>query len=248
MNTRDNILKELAEVSPLLVKLDKAGVYSVPIFYFETLSDKVLSKINNETESRLKLVTNNPMNVPNGYFENFADRVLNRVRETEGANNEVEQELSEIAPVLNTINKQTLYKVPEGYFSAFSIKTPVVEQTKAKAKVVSINFGRKLMRYAAAAIITTIIAISAYLFIGNKSTNYTSTNNSNITSEVKKLSDQEIMDYLNTRSNSPNVTKVYSDGSKQDPDLNKKIQQMSDEEIKQYLNENSDPGDIEVDI
>jgi hypothetical protein len=243
MDNSNYILQELREISPLLSKITKAGVYKVPDSYFENLAFTVLNKVNSEEEHQFS--RGNPMRVPEGYFENFSNTIFQKIYSGKGGVNEVEQELSEVAPLLLNISKQPVYRVPENFFQFFQVKPSGI--TKEKAKVVSLTFGRKLMRYAAAAIITTIIAISAYLFIDKSSGKYSSSR-TNISSQVKNLSDEEIIDYLNTHSNSSNVTKVYDENAKQDPELNKRLKQMSDEEIKQYLDENSEPGEIQVDI
>jgi hypothetical protein len=245
MDNRNYILQELSEISPSLTKISKTEVYAVPESYFENLATIILSKVGVIKDEEFEFPKDNPMKVPEGYFDNFSNQVLQKIFNDKPKVNQIEQELNEIAPLLNKISKQPVYKIPENFFQTFQVKPSGI--TKEKAKVVSFNFGRNIMRYAAAAIITTIIAISAYLFIDKSSGKYSSSS-ANISSQVKNLSNQEIIDYLNTHSNSSNVTKVYYDGANQDPELNKRLKQMSDEEIKQYLDENSEPGEIQVDI
>jgi hypothetical protein len=243
MDNRNYIWQELREISPLLTEVNKDEVYTVPSSYFDNLAAVILNKVAHKKE--YPLPKGNPMKVPEGYFDDFSNHVLRKILGEKRSVNEVEQELNDVAPLLNKISKQPVYRVPENFFQSFQVKPGGI--IKEKAKVVSISFGRKLMRYAVAAIITTLIAVSAYLFI-DKSSGTSASSAANISSEVKNLSDQEIIEYLNTHSNSSNVTKVYFEGTKQDPELNKRLKQVSDEEIKQYLKENSEPGEVEVDI
>jgi hypothetical protein len=245
MDNRNYILQELSEISPSLTKISKTDVFTVPASYFENLASIILSKVTAINDVEFEFPKGNPMKVPNGYFDNFSNQVLQKIYTDSRKVNEVEQELSEVAPLLNKISKQPVYQVPENFFQTFQVKS--FGTIKKEAKVVSLSFVTKYMRYAVAAIITTIIAISAYLFIDKSPDKYSSPS-ANISSEVKNLSSQEIIDYLNTHSNSSNVTKVYYEGTNQDPELNKRLKQMSDEEIKQYLDENSEPGEIQVDI
>jgi len=245
MNNRENILEELREISPVIAGINKTEVYKVPFLYFEYLPKKILSKIKGEENitSNNSAYTTKP---PEGYFETLADKVLLKIKQQEKAT-EIENELAEVAPFLNTINKTNIYTVPSGYFDLFKV---VPHESGKKAKVVTLqSFSRKFLRYAAAAIITTIIALSAYLFY-DKNVNSTpaSATNTNISSAVKSLSNDEILEYLKTHSNSANVTQVYFNSKNQDQELNKTLKEMSEEEIKQYLRENSEPGEIEVDI
>ena len=95
-----------------------------------------------------------PQDVPAGYFENLADDILSKIN-TKQEQSAID-ELNELSPVLARISKANVYEVPVGYFDG--VAATVATQTTASTKVVSIFSRKLLIRYAAAAVVFTMIA------------------------------------------------------------------------------------------
>src|SRR5690242_10808371 len=116
---KNDIVNELKEIAPLIADIGKENPYSVQADYFTFLTGSIffhvrLSQLKNPGEL---------FSVPNGYFENLADSILSEIYNS-NVKNEAEQELLEIAPLLNTINKENIFSVPVNYFEQLSSSLP----------------------------------------------------------------------------------------------------------------------------
>ncbi|MBS1917725.1 MAG: hypothetical protein JST87_15750 [Bacteroidetes bacterium] len=125
MANRTEIWNELREISPVVAGINHAGVFTVPENYFNTLSDKIISRIHagfssEKNELQGDTVTsqfskNMPYSVPARYFESFAENVLLRIQAEKAGS--ADEELEILSPFLNRLDKKNLYSVPEGFFS-----------------------------------------------------------------------------------------------------------------------------------
>src|SRR5687767_4394091 len=110
METRENILQEIKELSPLIAGTSRDNVFPLPHGYFEAFPSLMLARIQAENaDFGSKAV---PFALPSGYFEGFAAGVMQRINKEQT----VAQELEMLAPLLNSISREPVYKVPEGYF------------------------------------------------------------------------------------------------------------------------------------
>lgn len=142
-------------VSPLLAGADRINVFTVPPGYFEELAQKIRSQaILYPAEKRESL------QVPEGYFNTLSDRILARVHSSEA-----EEVLS---PLLASLRDKNPFTVPPHYFHSFS--GDVIRKINIPgAKVITMASRKKQgWKYAAAAIVTGIIALaSLQLFTKN---------------------------------------------------------------------------------
>ena len=123
METRENILKELKEIAPLLSKIEKKNFYSVPENYFLNFKNEIvgqvkLGEVKQELKSiapeLLKVEKSSTVDVPTGYFNLFAGDLVKKIRAEE-----VASELKAIAPKLSVAEKANLLEVPANYFNVF---------------------------------------------------------------------------------------------------------------------------------
>ena len=159
MTRSTDIVKELEALSPVVAQINAVVPYQVPEVYFETLSTVVMARIaagGNEENSLLQVAGKAmPQDVPAGYFDSLADNILTKLKA--GSNHlVVADELQELSPVLAGISKANVYEAPAGYFD--TITTAITAQLQPQAKVVSLPVVRKWMRYAAAAVVLTMLA------------------------------------------------------------------------------------------
>jgi hypothetical protein len=223
MENREEILNELRDLHSSLANVDNHNVYSVPNGYFASFSNEIITRIKQDE----LLSSNNPFSVPENYFSNLADNILSKIKQQN--NSEVYIELQQIAPLLNTINKQNIYSVPENYFNQFTINV----HTKQKAKIVSFSKFRKFTNYAAAAIIAGVLVTGAFIYNGKSSKN-----SFDLKSEVKKVSDEELQEYLSSNTVHPYLIQEENTISNNIIDVKEEMQFVPDDELKQYLQEN----------
>lgn len=227
------------------------NVYTVPEMYFTTLPGQIMSHIYlNQT---LQAPQQTPYQVPVNYFETLSSRILSQVHLQAGAsqhtvagNNEVYQELQQLAPLLNTISRHNVFSVPEGYFNTLQAPISVIEQPIAKVVPLS---GRihKWVSYSTAAALAAIMVTAAFMFTDNNRTDKTAAGNYykninavDVKKEVSVLSEDEIVSYLSTH---PSSTDVSTSANSVTPDIQHIVNDISEEEIRQYLKENSEPGE-----
>ena len=187
-------------------------------------------------------VTGLPYQVPAGYFEHFAESLLQKIRNTAES---PEAELHTISPLLAGLSRKTPYQVPEGYFNEFRAmgkseaanNLPVellndTQTSKPEIRTVPLRSIRPLLRYAAAAVITAVIAGTAFLTLYHKPS-------ADPLSGLAKVSDQEMANYLEnqdihwvpgTSASTPTATVDFDDA-----EISELLSNVSDAELEQYL-------------
>lgn len=237
MDKTSNIANELREISPLLADMLKENVYSVAPAYFPNLSEEIIKKINSGEDREYSFSPVIPYKVHKGYFENFSGNILQKIKDSSGHLNDVIDELNEVAPLLNTISKASVYRVPTGYFE--SLQVSVKPQTKI------VSFSTKVTRYVAAAVITGLLAIGSYRLVENNSN---TSKDQALNVAVKNLKDEEIIDFLKTTSAGTITSTTFSEKLAPTHEIKQQLKEVTDDELQQYIKENTEPGEIDVDI
>lgn len=234
MNSRNTIQDELNELNSGL-NPNSNSPYSVPEGYFEGLASSVLAKIKGEApasamEELVQLspfLAGIPKKMPYAVPENYFQSTIEGLK---AFTSEDEESL-----VLSFIEKEMPYQVPAGYFA--NISEQVLEKvSNGGAKVVRIG-NRRWMRFAIAAAITGIMAISAVFYFGKSGTT-----NDPVTA-VKKASTQELNDFIKAASITDDKSQVTVNNN---PKEKKLFADVSDEELNDFLDQM--PTDAEIDI
>lgn len=151
----------------LIIK-NKENNPSVPPGYFDNLADIVLKKVKTH-ESALEEIKDlspllhsvqhkNVFGVPADYFENVPATLLNQVNTTPPG-----EDLQHLSPLLQSVQKKNVYEVPAGYFD--SLARNILQKVRVgDSKVVKMPFRKVFIKYAAAAVITGIIAFGVYSY------------------------------------------------------------------------------------
>jgi hypothetical protein len=220
-----------------LNSVPKKNPYHFPKDYFENLPDIILDKVvlNERAAGTL-------LHVPDGYFNNLAENILGKIK---AKNDNVQQELEELAPLLSQLPKTNVYSAPAGYFETLAPK-PVAEKEEQPAKVISIRRKtRRWFNYAAAACIAALMFGGGYYYLNeNKNPQSSSSNgaiyaNINVEQAISQLSDSAINSYL--QNDNTDISTPQNDY--REINIQSLIQNMSDEEISNYLLKNSDPNE-----
>jgi hypothetical protein len=116
MESTNDILNELKELSPVLAAIEKLNVFTVPEGYFERLSDDIVAGIGYERGvADIASSTDKAVDVPQRYFENLAETILARVKGESASD-----ELRSVSPMLYSIQNENVFDVPQGYFDDLS--------------------------------------------------------------------------------------------------------------------------------
>lgn len=172
MKRNPEIGKELETISPAVANLSFRMPFCLPEGYFESLPGLVLELIKKQklidsetTENVIfdsKPAILSPFTVPDGYFEGLSANILSKIKEAE--NESVTAELQRISPLLAGFDRKIPFSVPENYFENLDISSSIVPAPKETGRVVSMNFRKRWINYAAAAVITAVLAGSVYFF------------------------------------------------------------------------------------
>ena len=210
------IENELRDMSPVLAEIPKNNVFSVPDGYFNELPDRMLSI----TESKVfrPLVPVQPFNdVPSGYFEHLSDNILQKVKSGSVAPNMPETTSDILAPVRH----MNVFEIPAGYFD--QLATSILKKVTSgnTGKLVPFNSRKRIIQFAAAAMITGLIALGIYSVNNHQVINGT---NSALTAATldpsiesgKKMNDQEFTDKMNNLSEDDIAKYIEKNGDETD--------------------------------
>lgn len=236
-------MSELKEISPTVAQISPHNTYQVPAGYFEGLAEAILNKVKAaslspkeelETISPLlnSLSRKLPYEVPQDYFGELPETVVGGVK----AIDFVKGELQNISPLMDSLKHKNVYHVPAGYFD--NLAGNILDKIKREhrpAKVVSM--GRKVMRYAVAAIIVGVMAVGAWLYFNNSGTPGTAVAGVEKISDDARISEEEMVNFLENQTLTASATTVSFDTNEDmdASDVKEMLSDVSDEELQQYL-------------
>src|SRR5688572_28708242 len=248
MSQNPNILQELIELESILATVKLQPDYEVPYGYFEELAGLVLNRIRalkaeNVTDelSALSPTLNAisrqmPYSVPDGYFEGLDEMMMQHVRQNKSYLQSPKDELYSLSPLLAGLSKEMPYSVPQGYFDGIHTEVNKKPDAKPVAKVVSITT-RKWFRYAAAAVVSGIIAMSVLLLTANQNTGKSMAKfEMKLNKEIKKMSDQELNDFIQYTDTERDL--VQNEARE---DVKKLLKDVPVTEMQEFLEEIADP-------
>lgn len=233
MNSRPTIQQELKDLSSFLPHDIEQPVFTVPQGYFENFAASVWQKLRSQhlqtphdeltelSEVLAAIPKKNPYTVPENYFSGFTPIVPSLVKE------------DELPQALQALNRQMPYAVPAGYFDGLAA-TVLAKVTKPTAKVVSFNRGR-FMRIAAAAIVTGIIAISGFLFLGKGEQSIDPNQQSGewVAKSLQNISNQELDEFLKASDIGYNASNMAQNGN--GTDVQNMLKGVSNSELDAFL-------------
>ncbi|HTL08284.1 MAG TPA: hypothetical protein VL307_08520 [Chitinophagaceae bacterium] len=234
-----------ASTSSVLAQAVQQNPYSTPTGYFDALPGNIMSRIrametdNAKEELELlspllgKLEKKSPLTAPAHYFEDISENIVAGVKAIDFVNDALEN----LSPVMQELKHTQVYQVPDGYFEQnVAAIMHRVKETKPAGKLVSMSFGSKAMRYAAAAVMTGIVVIAGFLFFNKKDNVQPSLAGTKTTLDsatLAKIPDQEIESFL--KGNTVTLADVSDDNTVNENDLKDLLADIPDEELQQYL-------------
>ena len=247
-------------VPEILKDATKQSPFVVPNGYFEGLADVIINRLKSvETESPRdelqklspllsQLDKKLPFSTPAGYFDELSADVVASTKAVDLAN----EELENLSPVISGLKDNTVYTVPSQYFD--SLPGVILNRVREHkpAKVVTVSFGKKLVKYAAAAILAGIIITAGILLPGRKESTATGTvvkveEKLRIETEnkLKELSDDELSNFIeNHEASIPDMLTSAASTEIDSEDVKLMLADIPDAELKQYLVEYGDTKDV----
>jgi hypothetical protein len=237
----ESAVEELNELSPLLSGIFKQMPYAVPVGFFDGIAENVIASVKNnhqtpteELEMLSPLISGiskqMPYAVPAGYFDGITENVIALAKNNHQTPAE---ELETLSPLLSGLKKEMPYSVPQGYFDT------VVPAIPSETKVISIT-RKSWFRYAAAAVVIGIVAISGFLIFNKKDTIDPVTKSSEwVSKNMKKVSTDEINKFVElTDEESPVVAITNASNEMKDKnEIKDLIKDVSDKDIQNFLDE-----------
>lgn len=235
MNNRITIQNELKELNSLIPLEKGPELYSVPDGYFEGVAQSVLQKLKTDaltSSEELEEIApflatipkKMPFSVPEGYFIQTTEALSDWVKD-------------ESLPQLLQSGKQMPFTVPEGYFE--SLPAIILKKVSPKeAKIIPISSSRKWMRYAAAAMIAGIIAVSSILYFGNnnnQSIDPASESYEWVAKNLKGVPINELDEFINATYT--NTSTLANTKTVDKSEVRKLIKDIPDSEINKFLEE-----------
>ena len=230
--------------APFWAAAGKALPYEVPDRFFGTFPQELMKRMEAERSSsaqeELEILSpvlsrigrQMPFDAPAGYFNELTDNMIGGMK----AINFVNDELENLSPVMEDLKGKNPYQAPAGYFDGFAANllsrvSPVQQQP---AKLVSMGNRKKWMRYMAAAVLTGIVITGSVLLL-SRPAGGGSTANDQVHTELSKVSDQEILNFLEAHNapvpDSSNVMAFATGSENEASDL---LGDVSDNELQQY--------------
>ena len=242
MDPRSTILNELKAISPTVAEINPQNTYQVPAGYFEGLAEAILNRVKSqelspkmELESISPLLNSlsrkTPYEVPQDYFGELSETVVGGIQ----AIDFVKGELENISPLMNNLKHKETYQVPANYFEnlAGNILDKIKHQ-RQPAKVVSM--GRKIMRYAVAAVVVGIMAIGGWLYFNTKTVVTPGVAGVETISDDTKVSEEEMTNFLENETVTAAITTSFDNDTDMDEaDVKEMLSDVSEDELQQYL-------------
>ena len=254
MAQNHNILQELSELNSTLANVNLQEVYEVPAGYFEELTVQVLNRIRalqsdsaadelgHLSPTLLTISKEMPYSIPSDYFNGLEIKMLEHVLQNssslqaESIEQSSREELESISPLLAGLKKDMPYTVPQGYFEGIDTARNDNRDTGSGGKVISIA-STKWFRYAAAAVVTSIIAVTVLILSADRNTVKSLAEfEKKLNKELKKMSDKELNDFIQYTDTERDV--VQNEAKE---DVKKLLKDVPVTEMQQFLEEISDP-------
>jgi hypothetical protein len=243
-----NIENELKDLAPALIGKQFPLPYTVPVGYFEHFPQRMLQLVKQaEAKEEIAVISpllaglskKMPFTVPEGYFDQ-AEQSFENIS------------ISELSPgsSLHRIKKTGPYAVPEGYFEELPQQLLRKVQSGntagnathaaplgSGAKVISL--GRSWIRYAAAAVVTAVLALAGWLYFrpASDSLGVNPAFVKQLDKEIREISDEEILEFTNPTSTIYYGTAVLAPGELSGSEVHDLLGDVSDEALQQYLQE-----------
>lgn len=231
------ILQELKELGSSLPAYPVRTGYAVPEGYFDGLAADILLQVKaldaESPAAELAILSpllsglskKTPYTVPGDYFAGL-DASFAYAEESDSS-----VELEQLSPLLGSLSRKSPFSVPEGYFD----QQTNIPETQQPAPVIRMETsGKKWYRYAVAASVTAIIALSATLWFSRGTSGSNDPSRPSyawIEKNMKKVSTEDIGKFVDLAEPAASDIAAVSAPA----DINTLLKNVSDKEIQDFL-------------
>ena len=262
----NNILQRVqagdVQLSPVLQQAN-TNPYQVPQGYFDTLPAILLNRVQATTAANaadeLEILSpllsqigkKMPFSTPAGFFDEVGENAIAGAQAIDFVNDALEN----LSPLMNGLKRMVVYEVPAGYFE--QLPKQVLQAVKAQqpAKVVSMRFTRRVLRYAAAAVVVGLIVTAGWLYLGNGGGEKITPGKTVATiasaGELDSIPDDMLEKYLESATPTPAENSIAATSTAANEELNATdmkdlLADVSDEDLQQYIDKYSTIKDIQT--
>jgi hypothetical protein len=248
-----HVMARLHDTDEPVLSFEKSGLnnpFTTPDNYFEAFSEVVLNRVKAEEApshtEELKYLSPIlgqldkavPFSLPVGYFEQFPEDVVAGVYAIDFVNQKLNPRESTILPAAIT----NVYEVPDRYFENLPQQVLQKVNSSTKGPLISMIFGRKIVRYAVVACFAALVSVSAWLFFRDGSTVNTAAD----ISGIENMSNDEISNYLETNSVVPDADNNVPSSDIREEDIMELLADVPDAELKNYLEQQAFTKDLDT--
>ena len=253
----------LADQLLQLVKADEANApvlpkainpYQVPQGYFEGLADNILQRVKatatDNASDELEIISpflsqidkKMPFSTPAGYFDELGENAIAGAQAIDFVNGTLEN----LSPLMSGLRRMYVYEVPAGYFEQLPGEVLKAVKAHQPARVVSMSFTRRVIRYAAAAVVAGLIITAGWLYVGNRSIKDP---NGFPPKDLANISDELLEKYLENQTPTAAETAIAAIDNNDEIDANDMkdmLADVSDEDLQQYIEKYSTEKSIQT--
>jgi hypothetical protein len=230
--------------------------YQVPAGYFNNLPAIILNRVQSPATDDAKeeqdivspllgqIGKKMPFSTPAGYFEELGANAIAGAQ----AIDFVHDALENGSPLTNGLKRMQVYQVPAGYFEQLPGQVLKAVRAQQPAKVVSMSFTRRVVRYAAAAVVAGLIITGGVLYL-NSRTGITAGGNEVVvaSTDLDSISDDNLENYLESQTPAPAEQALAANAEELTAsDMKDLLADVSDEDLQQYLEKYSTVKDIQT--
>ncbi|MFL5744235.1 MAG: hypothetical protein ACJ751_06195 [Niastella sp.] len=229
--------------------------YQVPADYFNNLPAIILNRVKTSATDNVKeeldiaspllgqIGKKMPFSTPAGYFEELGENAIAGAQAIDFVNDALENG----SPLTNGLKRMQVYHVPAGYFEQLPGRVLKAIKAQQPAKVVSMSFTRRVLRYAAAAVVAGLIVTAGVLFL-NRGHKAVEGNQVVVASkDLDSISDDNLENYLQNQTPAPaEATLAANSEELTASDMKDMLADVSDEDLQQYIEKYSTVKDIQT--
>ncbi|HTQ29266.1 MAG TPA: hypothetical protein VMI35_14105 [Puia sp.] len=251
------VREELKGISPYFSQFPRTFFFDIPSRYFEDFPAQMMMRIRameagSATEELQALSPllggigkKTPFSLPAGYFNELSGNLVAGMQAVDF----VRDELEDGSALLTDLKEKNPYTVPAGYFEQLPGQIlQRVQPDQQPAKVVTMKPRRMWLRYAAAAMLAGLVVAGSLLYVNRAKPGV-----EDPAAGLVKVSDQEILNYMETDANPftgsaavNSGTTVASIDDLSDNDIRDMMSDVSDKELEQYASDQLSPKDLQT--
>lgn len=233
--------------------------YQVAADYFNNLPAIILNRVKTPATDTIneeadivspllgKIGKKMPFSTPAGYFEELGENAIAGAQAIDFVNDALENG----SPLTNGLKRMQVYHVPAGYFEQLPGQVMKAIRTQQPARVVSMSFTRRVLRYASAAVVAGLIITAGVLYLNKGPRKIVDDGGKQVVvasrADLDSITDDNLENYLESQSAAPTGATLAANSEElTSSDMKDMLADVSDEDLQQYIEKYSTVKDIQT--